>query len=414
MSDARREEKKASDDAKLEWKTLPYIPPQVKLEDLTPELCLMTQAKINKFKGITTPKSPDDKAPSTKYKIPKAKPHLYSILLSQNEEKKTSEYFAIYTGKLAGGGFGKIRLAQNLETKEWVAIKLQKRTLEAENEYSLHRTLGTAKSVAIIREKKPKSTTGMDQKPEAFKQHIMAMTLVPGVELTDYVSPSQENISADMLNLVAKAITAVVEFNQKDLIHRDIKSRNLMYDYTTGKVVLVDIGLAITKEKSKNTDIVGTPGYMSPELQTEWLKKPKETDKKEENALFNEATEVFALGVTIAETLRVGKWDKYEKSELDKLRENEENNKERIDILETFGQFRLHKKEDLAKNPRLSGLTEEKREAVLSFIERMTANTPKERPTLKEAQEFFLHYNWNKKKFLQEHLELSITKNFKV
>lgn len=56
------------------------------------------------------------------------------------------------------------------------------------------------------------------------------------------------------------------------VIHRDIKPENILFD-AYGHIVLGDLGLAYTSEAESNiiedvrlTELMGTPGYMAPEV----------------------------------------------------------------------------------------------------------------------------------------------------
>jgi serine/threonine protein kinase len=59
---------------------------------------------------------------------------------------------------------------------------------------------------------------------------------------------------------VAEALRYLHAF-EVPVIHRDIKSQNIVVDETTGKCKLIDFGLASTRVVS-----AGTPSYMAPEL----------------------------------------------------------------------------------------------------------------------------------------------------
>ena len=82
------------------------------------------------------------------------------------------------------------------------------------------------------------------------------------------------------LNTLKQVASALHYAHQKGIIHRDIKSTNIMFR-TDGTAVLVDFGLAKLKnaaERLTQTGItVGTPDYMSPD-QIEGLELDGRTD----------------------------------------------------------------------------------------------------------------------------------------
>ena len=51
----------------------------------------------------------------------------------------------------------------------------------------------------------------------------------------------------------------------KGIVHRDLKLENILYSTTDGNYKICDFGLAI-KTNAKYTKIVGTSGYLAPEL----------------------------------------------------------------------------------------------------------------------------------------------------
>ena len=75
-----------------------------------------------------------------------------------------------------------------------------------------------------------------------------------------------------------------------DIVHRDIKPENILVkfiDSTKTKFIpkIGDYGISKILENGKTSTLLGTPGYMSPELN-----KEKEYDNK---------CDLFSLGVTI-------------------------------------------------------------------------------------------------------------------
>ncbi|MCB1771678.1 MAG: protein kinase, partial [Candidatus Competibacteraceae bacterium] len=79
----------------------------------------------------------------------------------------------------------------------------------------------------------------------------------------------REGLSIESVLPIVKAIAGALSFaHQKDVIHRDIKSSNIMFRHN-GDPVLTDFGVARSAETrtvyTATGFIVGSPGYMSPE-----------------------------------------------------------------------------------------------------------------------------------------------------
>jgi len=88
----------------------------------------------------------------------------------------------------------------------------------------------------------------------------------------------------DKIRLMYQAVQALSYMHKRKLIHLDIKPSNFMLT-RDGKIRLIDFGISVFSG-FKGRSITGTTGYLSPE------QVAKET--------LNEATDIFALGVTFA------------------------------------------------------------------------------------------------------------------
>jgi len=95
----------------------------------------------------------------------------------------------------------------------------------------------------------------------------VAMEFVDGCDLTqaiDVCHPFEEDIIAAITRDV---LGGLEHLHQKDIIHRDIKSDNVMLSMD-GKVKLTDFGYGaqLTAERDKRKTVVGTPYWMAPEV----------------------------------------------------------------------------------------------------------------------------------------------------
>jgi serine/threonine protein kinase len=71
----------------------------------------------------------------------------------------------------------------------------------------------------------------------------------------------------------------------KDIVHRDLKPENILYSRKDGCYKIADFALAISEEEPINK-LVGTPGYISPEL-----------FKSEEDIFANQYSDIYSLGL---------------------------------------------------------------------------------------------------------------------
>jgi serine/threonine-protein kinase len=121
----------------------------------------------------------------------------------------------------------------------------------------------------------------------------LVMEYLAGPTLAQFLQsrPLEPRQAAELLAQAARGLAAA---HAAGLIHRDLKPANLLLEGETGRVKLVDFGLARLAEQpsglTRESAIAGTPAYMSPEQ----ARGQTELDGR---------TDVYSLGVTLYETL---------------------------------------------------------------------------------------------------------------
>jgi len=116
----------------------------------------------------------------------------------------------------------------------------------------------------------------------AIEEHddelFIVMEYIDGRELKSIMNDQQLSID-DVLNYATQIASGLQAAHEKDVIHRDIKSSNIMIT-ETGQVKIMDFGLAKIggqTELTKAGTTLGTVAYMSPE-QTRGEKVEQSTD----------------------------------------------------------------------------------------------------------------------------------------
>ncbi|MBI5485439.1 MAG: CHASE2 domain-containing protein [Deltaproteobacteria bacterium] len=101
---------------------------------------------------------------------------------------------------------------------------------------------------------------------EDYDLAYVAMELLDGSDLCDFVKPTQRLPFAEVLRIVGCVAEGLDFANSKGIVHRDIKPANIMR-LKNGDIKIADFGIArITASSSTQTGmILGTPSYMSPE-----------------------------------------------------------------------------------------------------------------------------------------------------
>ena len=186
--------------------------------------------------------------------------------------------------KLGQGGMGVVYKATDSKLERTVALKFLAPSL-VEDEESRRRFQREAKAAAALDH--PNICT-IHEIDEAEGQVFLAMAYLDGSTVSQKVKQRPLKLD-EALDIAIQAGQGLQVAHEKGIVHRDIKSANLMVT-PPGQVKIMDFGLAQLAEASKLTKtqtILGTPAYMSPE-QAE--RRP--TDRR---------TDIWSLGVVIYE-----------------------------------------------------------------------------------------------------------------
>ena len=119
----------------------------------------------------------------------------------------------------------------------------------------------------------------------------IAMELIKGRDLEPNTKPGNLLPYRKALEVIASAAEALGYAHENDIVHRDVKPGNIMYDPVSGSVKVMDFGISriTTESKTKLGVVLGTPYYMSPE-QLRGLK-------------IGPASDLFSLGTTLYQLL---------------------------------------------------------------------------------------------------------------
>lgn len=350
MSDSRiahilEEEKKQPDIREESEIDLPWIPAHVALADVRLNKKILTDKQIAEVnKRLQAKNGRFSKKSSAELKdlnLP------FSII------KENGECYAIYKGlkqkkHLGQGAFGKVKLAQNLATGEWVAIKVHSKHIElARTEGEVLHALGRAK------------TKGHERiLPSGQVKYYIVMDLYAGTDLDAFQLSVQKKIvkpqPQEWCDIALQMIQATQAIHAKHYVHRDIKPGNFIYDPNTNRIKLADVGLAIKMKHGQYhaRALAGTPDYMAPELHLSTT-----------TYTYNEKTDVFALGRSILETLGCRPYNT-------------------IQNLTHFSNNQY----------------------VTAFLNRMVAKDPSQRPSLAEAKQFFKAIRQKETPFMQKRI----------
>lgn len=199
---------------------------------------------------------------------------------------------------LARGGMGQVYEARQHKPSRRVAIKLvdaapgSLRWQRLEAEAALLARL-THPHIAQV------FTAGVSEYDGYKFPWIMMELVVGGQPITNYAKA--KNLSwRERVRLVAAAADAVAVTHGKGVIHLDLKSTNILVDHQ-GVVKVIDFGigrqLGGEGDVSHDGQVIGTPATMSPEQRAGL------------DELIDARTDVYAIGLVLAELLSGYQWD---------------------------------------------------------------------------------------------------------
>jgi serine/threonine protein kinase len=98
---------------------------------------------------------------------------------------------------------------------------------------------------------------------------FMVMPLLKGWSLKQRLEVEKPLPTDEVLRIAREICLGLKAAHDRGLIHRDIKPDNIWLDANTGRVRILDFGLARVNDesefRSQSGQLVGTPGYMPPE-----------------------------------------------------------------------------------------------------------------------------------------------------
>ena len=196
---------------------------------------------------------------------------------------QTISHFRILE-KLGEGGMGVVYKAEDTNLKRTVALKFLPRGLEA-HEPERARFLQEAQAASAINH--PNICTIHDISSEGDQQFIV-MEYVDGKTLRQMVPVQKTQTAIDYAIQIGEALQ---EAHSKGIVHRDIKTDNIMVN-VKNQIKVMDFGLAKLKgslKLTKTSSTVGTLAYMAPE--------------QIEGGEIDARSDIFSFGVVLYEML---------------------------------------------------------------------------------------------------------------
>ncbi|MDH6578096.1 serine/threonine-protein kinase [Kitasatospora sp. MAP5-34] len=169
--------------------------------------------------------------------------------------------------RLGRGGMGTVWRAQDEMLDREVAVKeLTVGHLDDEDQQILQsRMVREARAAARI--KHPGVITIHDVLEQDGRPWIV-MELIDGRSLADVISQDGTLAPREAAEVGMQVLAALHRGHQLGVLHRDVKPANVLLERGTGRVVLLDFGIAALEgsvELTRPGDLVGSPDYLAPE-----------------------------------------------------------------------------------------------------------------------------------------------------
>jgi eukaryotic-like serine/threonine-protein kinase len=190
---------------------------------------------------------------------------------------------------IARGGMGEVYEAEDQELRERVALK----TIHPDRVGDQRAVDRFKREIHLARKVTHRNVCRLFDVGFHDTTTFLTMELLQGETLAERIHKAGRFAAADALPIVQQMADALDAAHAAGIVHRDFKSQNVMLCGT--RVVVTDFGLArgpqggADAHLSRSGEIVGSPGYMSPE--------------QVEGREVGPPADVYALGVVLFEMM---------------------------------------------------------------------------------------------------------------
>ncbi|MEW5916192.1 MAG: protein kinase [Gemmatimonadota bacterium] len=169
-------------------------------------------------------------------------------------------------GELGRGGMAIVYHARDRELGREVAVKVV-RTRYAHDSEAVARLAREARTIAHLEHPHIVALYAVKRLPD--DSLALVMQLVPGKTLKQSLR-DEGAFTPERVERVLRDIARGLSYaHARGIVHRDVKPENIFLDAQTGRALLSDFGVAISREADTSLTAtgtaIGTPTYMSPE-----------------------------------------------------------------------------------------------------------------------------------------------------
>lgn len=165
---------------------------------------------------------------------------------------------------LGGGGMAVVYKATDLVLDRQVAIKVMNDSLKNNREF-VQRFIREAKAAGSLSHPNVVNIFDIGREETTY---YMVMEYVEGITLAEYVAKKGSLMSDEAVEIVMQVCDGLTHAHQNGIIHRDIKTQNIMRA-VDGRYKVTDFGISfvsnMTSSLTQTGTVMGSAHYLSPE-----------------------------------------------------------------------------------------------------------------------------------------------------
>jgi len=192
-------------------------------------------------------------------------------------QREIPHYYALYSHKLGQGANGWVFLAQDIDTREFLAVKQQpalENTSYIKNEIEQLSILNRYRGEMSIK--------GFE-----IETHYLFSQLLPGTCIEELYSSDMHYNTKEILDIILASFYALRKLHANRIVHNDIYEGNIIYNVNDKKADWVDLGLSLW-----------LPPGVSSKITNQWAQRLAPSHKAPEyNHEKGYATDVHSLGI---------------------------------------------------------------------------------------------------------------------
>ncbi|KAF2707467.1 kinase-like protein [Pleomassaria siparia CBS 279.74] len=210
------------------------------------------------------------------------------------------------------GAYGRVFKGVNRTTRGLVAVKIidiDKVDYEEMTTKNLSETLKEISILQQLRDSKARPYVNIIEKAMPVHNELWIISeYASGGSVNTLMKPTMALPNAGLdeafIITIARELSLALKFiHEAGVLHRDLKCNNVLI-LEDGRVQLCDFGVSGTLEPeiAKRSTIVGTPYWMAPELQKEWIKDADPNSRvRPDEILYGSEVDIWAYGCTVFE-----------------------------------------------------------------------------------------------------------------